>query len=145
MIVLKLNFGYGSPWEGRAVTFVIGCGLGVLLRIFFVVVVVLVRRARGLSIKRRCGRRGRCCTRLVREEYADTEAIPPSSFHEVAIDEKAYLPTYSDVVSLEFECDPSALDENDKLDDSVVNSVGALKRIKEGDNHDVLVCWFRCE
>lgn len=36
-----------GPWEGRAVAFVLGCGLGVLIRMFFVLMVLVVRRARG--------------------------------------------------------------------------------------------------
>ncbi|KZP22322.1 hypothetical protein FIBSPDRAFT_485437 [Athelia psychrophila] len=36
-----------GPWEGRAVAFVIGCGLGVLLRMLFVLVVVAVRAVKG--------------------------------------------------------------------------------------------------
>jgi len=36
-----------GPWEGRAVAFVLGCGIGVLLRMFFVLSVVLYRSLRG--------------------------------------------------------------------------------------------------
>ncbi|KAJ6573548.1 hypothetical protein DFH09DRAFT_1312248 [Mycena vulgaris] len=36
-----------GPWEGRAVAFVLGCGIGVLLRMLFVVAVVTVRAIRG--------------------------------------------------------------------------------------------------
>jgi hypothetical protein len=32
-----------GPWEGRAVAFVLGCGLGVLLRMFFVLTVLIFR------------------------------------------------------------------------------------------------------
>jgi len=32
-----------SPWEGRAISFVLGCGLGVLIRMFYVLVLVIVR------------------------------------------------------------------------------------------------------
>jgi len=38
-----------SPWEGRAVAFVMGCGLGVLLRMLFVFVVLGVRMLSGSS------------------------------------------------------------------------------------------------
>ncbi|KAG8922144.1 hypothetical protein FRC00_007786 [Tulasnella sp. 408] len=38
-----------GPWEGTAVTFVLGCGLGVLLRMFFVMGVLLVRARRACS------------------------------------------------------------------------------------------------
>ena len=34
-------------WEGRAVAFVIGCGIGVLLRMFWVLAVVSFRTVRG--------------------------------------------------------------------------------------------------
>ncbi|KAF7292654.1 F-box domain-containing protein [Mycena indigotica] len=35
-----------GPWEGRAVAFVLGCGIGVLLRMFFVLSVLAVRAFR---------------------------------------------------------------------------------------------------
>jgi hypothetical protein len=38
-----------SPWEGRTVAFVMGCGLGVLLRMLFVFVVLGVRLLSGSS------------------------------------------------------------------------------------------------
>jgi len=36
-----------GPWEGRIVAFVLGCGIGVLLRMFWVLAVLLVRAFRG--------------------------------------------------------------------------------------------------
>ncbi|KAF7980369.1 hypothetical protein HWV62_38827 [Athelia sp. TMB] len=36
-----------GPWEGRAVAFVVGCGLGVLLRMLWVLSVVFVRALKG--------------------------------------------------------------------------------------------------
>jgi len=36
-----------GPWEGRAVAFVIGCGIGVLLRMFWVLTVVTFRAIKG--------------------------------------------------------------------------------------------------
>lgn len=36
-----------GPWEGRAVAFVLGCGIGVLLRMFWVLTVVTYRAIRG--------------------------------------------------------------------------------------------------
>ncbi|KAF5365695.1 hypothetical protein D9758_003273 [Tetrapyrgos nigripes] len=38
-----------GPWEGRAIAFVLGCGLGVLLRMMWVLVVVSYRAIRGNS------------------------------------------------------------------------------------------------
>ncbi|GJJ06520.1 hypothetical protein Clacol_000712 [Clathrus columnatus] len=38
-----------GPWEGRAVAFVLGCGLGVLVRMLWVLTVVTVRTIRGRS------------------------------------------------------------------------------------------------
>jgi len=35
-----------GPWEGRAVSFVLGCGVGVLLRMLFVFGVLIVRASR---------------------------------------------------------------------------------------------------
>jgi len=45
----RLHFALASlsPWEGRAMAFVIGCGLGVLLRMFWVLTVVAFRAIRG--------------------------------------------------------------------------------------------------
>ncbi|KAL0957058.1 hypothetical protein HGRIS_003156 [Hohenbuehelia grisea] len=36
-----------GPWEGRAVAFVLGCGIGVLLRMIWVLVVISYRSVRG--------------------------------------------------------------------------------------------------
>ncbi|KAF8530387.1 hypothetical protein BU17DRAFT_11671, partial [Hysterangium stoloniferum] len=36
-----------GPWEGRIVSFVLGCGIGVLLRIVWVLAVLAVRSVRG--------------------------------------------------------------------------------------------------
>jgi len=36
-----------GPWEGRAVAFVLGCGIGVLLRMFWVMSVLTYRTIRG--------------------------------------------------------------------------------------------------
>jgi len=38
-----------SPWEGRAVAFVLGCGIGVLLRMFWVLAVISYRAIKGNS------------------------------------------------------------------------------------------------
>jgi len=37
-----------GPWEGRIVAFVLGCGIGVLLRMVWVLAVLLVRGVRGI-------------------------------------------------------------------------------------------------
>ncbi|KAG8704701.1 hypothetical protein FRC09_003376 [Ceratobasidium sp. 395] len=42
-----------GPWEGRAVSFVLGCGLGVLLRMLFVFSVLIVRSVRARRAERR--------------------------------------------------------------------------------------------
>jgi len=36
-----------GQWEGRAVAFVIGCGIGVLIRMFWVLAIVSYRACRG--------------------------------------------------------------------------------------------------
>ncbi|KAI9067515.1 hypothetical protein FKP32DRAFT_1672967 [Trametes sanguinea] len=41
-----------GPWEGRAVAFVLGCGIGVLLRMVWVMALVTVRAIRGPSTDR---------------------------------------------------------------------------------------------
>ncbi|KAJ7442969.1 hypothetical protein FB451DRAFT_1296393 [Mycena latifolia] len=47
--LMRVHFALMSlgPWEGRAVAFVLGCGIGVLLRMFFVLAVLAVRVLRG--------------------------------------------------------------------------------------------------
>ncbi|KAJ7466868.1 hypothetical protein FB451DRAFT_1259333 [Mycena latifolia] len=47
--LMRVHFALMSlgPWEGRAVAFVLGCGIGVLLRMFFVLTVLAVRVLRG--------------------------------------------------------------------------------------------------
>ncbi|KAH8806887.1 hypothetical protein DL96DRAFT_1473897 [Flagelloscypha sp. PMI_526] len=40
-----------GPWEGRAVAFVLGCGIGVLLRMVFVMVILSYRAIKGSSRK----------------------------------------------------------------------------------------------
>ncbi|KAJ7090847.1 hypothetical protein B0H15DRAFT_837078 [Mycena belliarum] len=47
--LMRVHFALMSlgPWEGRAVAFVLGCGIGALLRMFFVLAVVTVRLFRG--------------------------------------------------------------------------------------------------
>jgi len=44
----RLHFALASlgPWEGRAVAFVLGCGIGVLMRMIWVLAVVIVRTVR---------------------------------------------------------------------------------------------------
>ncbi|QRW08368.1 hypothetical protein RhiLY_07367 [Ceratobasidium sp. AG-Ba] len=42
-----------GPWEGRAVSFVLGCGLGVLLRMLYVFAVLIVRGVRCRRAERR--------------------------------------------------------------------------------------------
>jgi len=39
-----------GPWEGRIVAFVLGCGIGVLVRMFFVLTVLFARAFRGNAI-----------------------------------------------------------------------------------------------
>ncbi|KAF9449636.1 hypothetical protein P691DRAFT_812046, partial [Macrolepiota fuliginosa MF-IS2] len=70
-----------GPWEGRAVAFVLGCGIGVLLRMFWVLSVVTCR-----SI---CGDRDDGYIQVaVIEEHLDAEdiAVPPPTY--TIVDEK---------------------------------------------------------
>jgi hypothetical protein len=64
-----------GPWEGRAVAFVLGCGIGVLMRMFWVLTVVVYRST--------CGGRDDEYTQVaVIEEYIDAEDIivPPPTY-----------------------------------------------------------------
>jgi hypothetical protein len=47
--LMRVHFALMSlgPWEGRAVAFVLGCGIGVLLRMFWVLAVLFVRTLKG--------------------------------------------------------------------------------------------------
>jgi hypothetical protein len=49
--LMRVHFALMSlgPWEGRAVAFVLGCGIGVLLRMFWVMVVISYRMIKGPS------------------------------------------------------------------------------------------------
>ncbi|KAJ6594668.1 hypothetical protein B0H19DRAFT_1247325 [Mycena capillaripes] len=49
--LMRVHFALMSlgPWEGRAVAFVLGCGIGVLLRMFWVMMVVSYRMIKGRS------------------------------------------------------------------------------------------------
>jgi len=68
-----------GPWEGRAVAFVLGCGIGVLLRMFWVMAVVVYRMIKGDSGEDEGGAHEYT---LVCEHYADAEAVevPPPSY-----------------------------------------------------------------
>lgn len=70
-----------GPWEGRAVAFVLGCGIGVLLRMFWVLTVVTYRAIRGT-------RDDEYTQVAVIEEYVDAEDIvaPPPTY--TTVDEK---------------------------------------------------------
>ncbi|KAI9457270.1 hypothetical protein HD554DRAFT_2143127 [Boletus coccyginus] len=58
-----------GPWEGRAVSFVLGCGIGVLLRMFWVLSVLAYRTVRG--------ERGE---ETVDREYIVYEQVPETLF-----------------------------------------------------------------
>jgi hypothetical protein len=65
-----------GPWEGKAVAFVIGCGIGVLLRMFWVLSVVFYRMIRGTKEEE-----NKYTQIIVVEEYDDAEqpsAAPPT-------------------------------------------------------------------
>jgi len=75
-------------WEGRAVAFVLGCGIGVLLRMFFIMGVVLYRSIRvGSSDDEEDVRAAYQIIRL----YDDAEelAVPPPHY---IVDEKVAVP-----------------------------------------------------
>lgn len=69
-----------GPWEGRAVAFVLGCGIGVLLRMFFVLAVVVYRVIKG--------------QRADEHEYSQITVIedisPPT--YAYSVDEKVAIP-----------------------------------------------------
>ncbi|KAL1743786.1 hypothetical protein HDZ31DRAFT_40159 [Schizophyllum fasciatum] len=69
-----------GPWEGRAVAFVLGCGIGVLLRMLWVLAVVGYRTVRGESEEAEY--------QIVCEQIDDAEniAVPPPNY--TLVDEK---------------------------------------------------------
>jgi len=75
-----------SPWESRAVTFVLGLGLGSLLRMFIVLAIVLIR---GRRAGRRCAMRRGCGRRAAQRdaEVVPTEPSPPA-YSDNVVDEK---------------------------------------------------------
>jgi len=64
-----------GPWEGRAVAFVLGCGIGVLLRMFWVISVIAFRMIRGRREEPQY-------IEVVYEHYTDAENIlvPPPHY-----------------------------------------------------------------
>lgn len=73
-----------GPWEGRAVAFVLGCGIGVLIRMMWVLAVVAYRAVKGTNEDESGDER---YWRL-NEDVLDAEEIfvaPPQYF----VDEKA--------------------------------------------------------
>jgi hypothetical protein len=72
-----------GPWEGRAVAFVLGCGIGVLLRMLFVMTVISYRMIKGNREDRNE------YTHIICEHYADAEEIFVAPPNYVVTDEKA--------------------------------------------------------
>jgi len=92
-----------SPWESRAVTFVLGMGLGVLIRMLVVFAILIVR---GRKAGRFCERRrARLAARLAAREAAiaaatNANAIAPPAYTDAPADEKLPLVEVSDEKSL---------------------------------------------
>jgi hypothetical protein len=86
----RLNFALLSlgKWEGRAVAFVLGCGLGVLLRMFWVLSVITFRTIRG-------PRREEVEYTIIHEYIPETAVSPPS----YPIDEKVEDKTDNQIAS----------------------------------------------
>jgi hypothetical protein len=82
--VRRLHFALSSlgPWEGRAVAFVIGCGIGVLLRMLWVLAVISYRFVRGNNSSE-----GEYQHILFEQYDAEDLVVPPPAF--VYVDEKA--------------------------------------------------------
>jgi len=76
-----------GPWEGRAVAFVLGCGLGVLLRIAYLALLLTYRAIRG--------------TEQQEEETAEEYLVPPPIFDYQYIDEKQPILFEADIPEYE--------------------------------------------
>ncbi|KAF8685311.1 hypothetical protein AX14_004048 [Amanita brunnescens Koide BX004] len=70
-----------GPWEGRAVAFVLGCGLGVLLRMMWVLSVIAFRAIRGPREPTEYA--------IIHEFVEDDEVLTPAPPSYVYVDEKA--------------------------------------------------------
>jgi hypothetical protein len=85
-----------GPWEGRAVAFVLGCGIGVLLRMMWVLAIVSYRLVKGPREEEE----PRYTEILVVEEYdSDAENVPLAPPTYTYADEKKPLPTDAEVVN----------------------------------------------
>lgn len=73
-----------GPWEGRAVAFVLGCGIGVLLRMLWVLAIVSYRLIKGPKEDE-----NKYTEILVVEEYDDAEMVAPAPPTYTYSDEKA--------------------------------------------------------
>ncbi|KAJ3506013.1 hypothetical protein NLJ89_g7108 [Agrocybe chaxingu] len=73
-----------GPWEGRAVAFVLGCGIGVLLRMFWVLALVTYR-----AVKSRRQDEHEYTQVAVIETFVEPIALPPTYVYPA--DEKAAL------------------------------------------------------
>jgi hypothetical protein len=62
-----------GPWEGRAVAFVLGCGIGVLLRMMWVMTVITYRMIKGDNDERPE-------YAVVCEHYAEDILVPPPQY-----------------------------------------------------------------
>jgi len=71
-----------GPWEGRAVAFVLGCGLGVLLRMMWVLSVITFRAIRGPKAEP-------TEYTIIHEYVEDDEVFSPAPPSYVYVDEKA--------------------------------------------------------
>jgi len=63
-----------GPWEGRAVAFVIGCGIGVLLRMVWVMGIITYRMIRGERDEESD------YTTIVFEQHAEEYVVPPPQY-----------------------------------------------------------------
>lgn len=78
-----------GTWEGRAVAFVLGCGLGVLLRMLFVLAVVTVRAIKGGRQQQEEGEEVEYAHVIYEIHDSDAEelAVPPPNYS-YPVDEK---------------------------------------------------------
>lgn len=121
---LKLH----SPWETRAVTFVLGLGLGALLRMFIVLGIVLIRGRRACRAGRRCGaRRGLCRRRLAQDPELDgtTAVLGPAP------------PAYSDMIDEK----PKVVDVVPVMSEAPKEAIKEVLTVAIGDSGDLEVWW----
>jgi len=119
-----------SPWEGRALSFVLGCGIGALLRMFFVFTVLIfrsLRSSRGSSIQ------------LDDQSYDDLPQLIPIGSPPAYWDLKTDV--VSDMKDVGVGSDATSVEPTKHSWDDIVDRVTTVDQTPEG----LQVYWIRAD